>query len=78
MQEIFQFCTVHGPALGLTEPRIKWLPSSVFSGLRRPGRETEGPPPSTFEVKKEWSFTLSPHIPSWRAQGQKELPYCKT
>ena len=76
LQEIIQFCTVHGPAIGLTEPSIKWLTTYVFSGLRRPGRGTEHPPPSTFAVKKEWSFTSSPHISSWRAQGQKRLPYC--
>ena len=76
LPEIILFCTVHGPALELTEPRIKWLSSSVFSELRRPGRGTEPLPPSTSVVKKEWSYILSPHIPLWRVQGQNSLPYC--
>jgi len=48
----------------------------MFSGLRRPGRGTEPLLPSTSVVQKELSRASSPHIPSWRAQGQKSLPYC--
>ena len=41
LPEIILFCTMHDPALGFTEPCMKWLPSSVFAGLRRPVRGTE-------------------------------------
>ena len=54
-----------------------------FLGGKRPEREADHSPPSSAEVKDEWSYTslavslsLSlqppspPHVPSWHAQGQ--------
>jgi hypothetical protein len=43
-------------------------------GVKRPGREGDHSPPSTAEVKKEWSYTSTPpSIPSWRGQGKALL-----
>jgi len=34
--------------------------------IKRPGREFDHAPPSSAQVKNEWSY-----VPSWRGQGQR-------
>jgi len=41
-------------------------PGAPFLGAKRPGRETDHSSPSSAEVKNMWSFTSTPHAPSWR------------
>ena len=53
------------PALGPTQPPIHWVRISV-SGLKRPGRGVNHPPPSSAEVKERVELHLySPSGPSW-------------
>jgi hypothetical protein len=40
------------PALGLTQPRIQWVP-----GVKRLWYDTDLLPPSSSEVKNEWRYT---------------------
>jgi hypothetical protein len=44
-----------GPALGSTQPPIKWVP-----GLKRLGREADHSPPTGAKVKKIWLYTSTP------------------
>jgi hypothetical protein len=37
-----------------------------FSGVKRPGRGADHPPPSSAEVKNEWSYTSTPPLGPWR------------
>ena len=56
-------------------------PSFLFNGYRgyypgvnRPGREVDHPPPSSVEVKNEWSCTSAPpYAHSWHGQGKLYL-----
>jgi hypothetical protein len=45
------------PALGLTQAPIQWVPGALTLGIKRPGRVAEQSPPSSAEVKNEWSYT---------------------
>jgi hypothetical protein len=38
---IFLFATASTPALGQAQPPIKWVLAILFSGVKRPGRETD-------------------------------------
>jgi hypothetical protein len=42
---IFLFSTASRPALGPTQPPIKWVPGALSSGIKRPGREADHLPP---------------------------------
>jgi hypothetical protein len=44
------------PGSGPTEPPVKWVPGFFPSMLKRPGREVDHSPPSSAEVKNEWSY----------------------
>jgi hypothetical protein len=46
------FSTTHRPAPGTIQPHIKWVP-----GVNRLGRGTDDSPPSSAEVRNEWSYT---------------------
>jgi hypothetical protein len=48
----FHFCISSRPALGSTQPPIKWVP-----GAKRQGREADHSPPTSAEVKKMWIYT---------------------
>jgi hypothetical protein len=43
----FHFSISSRPALGSTQPPIKWVP-----GVKRQGREADNSPPTSAEVKK--------------------------
>jgi hypothetical protein len=52
-------------------------PSLLFSGYRSflpkimwPGSEDDHSPPTNADVKNEWSYTSTPHIPSLYSQGK--------
>jgi hypothetical protein len=47
--------TASRPALGPIQPPIKWVPV-----IKRPEREADHSPPSTAEVKNEWSCSSTP------------------
>jgi hypothetical protein len=43
--------------LGLTQPRIQWVPGALSLQVKRPGREADHSPPSSAEVKNALSYT---------------------
>jgi hypothetical protein len=54
----FHFSISSRPALGSTQPPIKWVP-----GIKRQGREADHSPPTSAEVKKLWIYTsTSPYV----------------
>jgi hypothetical protein len=59
---IFLFTTASRTALGLTQPPIQWVPGTLSLGVKWPGREADHSPPSSCEVKNEWSYTFTPPI----------------
>jgi hypothetical protein len=58
-EEIFLFSTTFSPYLGPTQP-IKWVPRSLFPGLKRRGSEADHSPPSSAEVKNGWALPALP------------------
>jgi hypothetical protein len=50
----FHFSISSRPALGSTQPPIKWVP------VKRQGREADHSPPTSAEVKKMWIYTFTP------------------
>jgi hypothetical protein len=59
---IFLFTTASRPVLGPTQPPIQWTPGALSVGVKRPGREADHSPPSSVEVKNEWSYTSTPPV----------------
>jgi hypothetical protein len=55
--EIFLLATASRPALGPTQPPIKWIPGILSPGLKRQRREADHSPPSSAEVKNVWRYT---------------------
>jgi hypothetical protein len=51
----FHFSIASRPALGSTQPPLKWVP-----GVKREGREADHSPPTSAEVKKMWIYTSTP------------------
>jgi hypothetical protein len=76
---IFIFTTAMSrTALGPTQPPIQWVPGALPLGVKRPGREVDHSPPSSAEVKNEWSYTsITPYASmAWwsvKAHGQLYL-----
>jgi hypothetical protein len=48
---IFLFTTASRPALGPTEPPIRWVLGALFLGVKRSGCEADFAPPSSVDVK---------------------------
>jgi hypothetical protein len=57
---IFLFTIVSRPALWLTQPPIQWVRGTLSLGVKRPGCGADHSPPSSAEVKNEWSCSPSP------------------
>jgi hypothetical protein len=55
------FANASGPAqLGPIQSLNGGVPRALFTGVRRPGRESDPSPPSRAEVKNAWSYTATP------------------
>jgi hypothetical protein len=61
---IFLFTTASRMALGPTHPPIQWVIEALSLQVKRPGRETDHPPPYIVEVKNAWSYTSPPQYVS--------------
>jgi hypothetical protein len=59
---ILLFTTVSRTALGLTQPPMKWVPGALSMGVKWPEREADHSPPSSAEVRNEWSYTSIPPV----------------
>jgi hypothetical protein len=49
--------TASRPTLGPTQPPTQWVLGDLTLGVKRPGREADHSPPTSFEVKNAWSYT---------------------
>jgi hypothetical protein len=56
----FFFSTRSRPALGPTQPPIKWIPGALSLGVKLKGREADYSPPASAEVKKTWINISTP------------------
>jgi hypothetical protein len=56
----FYFSVSSRPALGFTQPPIKWVPGGSFPGVKRQGPEDDHSPPTSAEVKKMWLYISTP------------------
>jgi hypothetical protein len=54
-------------ALRSTQPPIQWVPGALSPGVKRQRREADDSPPTSAEVKTMWTYTSTPHTPSWRS-----------
>jgi hypothetical protein len=54
---VFLFTTASRMALEPTQPPIKWVLGTLSLGVKRPEREADHSPPSSFEVRNELSYT---------------------
>ena len=48
-------------AVGPTKPYVLWV-TSIFPGVKRPGRGVDHPPHLESSLKKEYSYTFAPHL----------------
>jgi hypothetical protein len=56
------------PALRPTQPPT--MGTGFFSGVKRPGRGADHPPPPSAEVENEKNYTSTPPLgPSWSVIG---------
>ena len=60
-------------------PRVPLFSMSwgYFPGVKPPVRRVDDSPPSSAEVKNEWSYISTPlyALPSWRGKGQLYFPH---
>jgi hypothetical protein len=63
-REFSVFTTASRPALGPSQPPVKWVLGVLTPGLKRPGCETDHSHPSITEVKNTWNYTSTPHTSS--------------
>jgi hypothetical protein len=54
------FSISSSPALGSTQPPIKWVAGALPPGVKRQGREADHSPPTSAEIKKMWIYTSTP------------------
>jgi hypothetical protein len=64
-QEIFLYFTVSRPALGPTQPPVRWAPGALSPRVKRPGHEADHLPPTTAEVGNGGAVPPLPHTFSW-------------
>jgi hypothetical protein len=55
-----QFSISSRPALGSTQPPVKWVLGALSRGVKRQGCEADHSPPTSAEVKKMWIYTSIP------------------
>jgi hypothetical protein len=58
------FLNLSRPVLGPTQPSVQRVPG-IFSGVKRPGRDVDHPPPSSTAVKRAGLYIYSPFLSSW-------------
>jgi hypothetical protein len=63
---LFLFITASRPAVGPTQPPMRWVPRALFLGIKRPGREADHSPSSDSEVKMCGAIPPLPIMSSWR------------
>jgi hypothetical protein len=60
VQDIYLFSSTFGFALGPIQPHMEWLPRVLSIDIKWLWYEADHSPPSSAEVKNEWSFTSIP------------------
>jgi hypothetical protein len=58
-QDLFVCSETSSPGLWITQPSVQWVPG-FFHGSKAVGGEVGQIPPSSSEVKNEWSYTYTP------------------
>ena len=61
-QEIYLFYKTSRQAVGPSQPPIQFLLGSLSLGEKLPGHEGDHSPPSSVEVKNEWSYVATSHV----------------
>jgi hypothetical protein len=59
-QGIFYVSKISRPTLPSTQPPIQRTLEALFPGVKRPGHEADHSPPSSAEIKNEWSCIWTP------------------
>jgi hypothetical protein len=54
---IFLLAAASKPALGPTQPPVRWVPGALAPAVKRQGREADNSRPPSAEVKNAWSCT---------------------
>ena len=57
-ERIFSALKVSGLAVEPTQPPIQWVLCFLL-GVKQPGHVVDHSPPSSAEVKREWSYTFA-------------------
>jgi hypothetical protein len=58
----FLFSMWSKPALGSTQPPIRWVLVAFSPGVKRQGREADHSPLTSAKVKKMWMYTSTPPV----------------
>jgi hypothetical protein len=59
VQEIYLLSKATRPVLGPTQPLIQRTAGALSQGVKLPGRKGDHSPPSSAEVKNEWSYNFT-------------------
>jgi hypothetical protein len=65
--KILLFSTASRPALGPTQPPIRWVPEAIYPGVKRPRREADLSPPSSAGAKNGGAISPLPLTSSWHS-----------
>jgi hypothetical protein len=63
--KFFLLSTLSRLVLGPSHPHIQWVPRTLSSGVKRPGREADLSLPSRGEIKNGGAILVLPHVSSW-------------